>query len=140
MITFQNIYLFIGVTIAGLTALFQLYNSFKKPQNSIEKRQALDSQKENSEVKLLNAQLAWQQETALLQLNEVKDTSDRRFKEMNDRLSETLKMNLNHVHTIDVKIDALNSTVTNMNLCMSKQLTELQTIIAERIPSKTKNK
>jgi hypothetical protein len=138
MVTFQSIYQLITLTITALTALFLAYNYLKNPQTRIEKKQAIDNEKEQGKVAILNAQLDWQKETAAQQLREVKDDSERRFKDVNDKLTEVLRISQNHIHTVEVKVDALSNGVNEMNLSLSKDMAILQTLIAERMPCKKK--
>jgi len=86
-------------------------NYFKNPQIKSDKTDALMEQR-----------LKWNTES-----------SDKRFVDMQKNFESLLLQSNNHIHTVDVKVEALSSSV-NM---MGNQITKLATIIEERIPKKT---
>lgn len=116
----------IGIVIA-------VYKSFHVPQENIEKNAAVNEERDKGKATVL-AQKELESKTLVLQ-EQVKsrnEETDRRFLEMGIRLDTAMTTAQNHIHTIDTKVDALTDTVSNM----SNKITELATIIAERIPRK----
>jgi hypothetical protein len=97
-----------GLGILGI--LFSVFNYFKNPQIDQDKRDALLAQQVN-----------WQNES-----------TDRRFKEMQESFNALLLQSNNHIHTVDTKVDKVNEGMTSM----SNEITKLATIIQERIPKK----
>ena len=93
-----------------LGILFGVYHFFRNPQIDGDKRDALLSQ----------------------QIKFFIDGTERRFKEMQDNFNGLLLQSNNHIHTVDTKVDALNTSV----IAMGNEITKLSTIIDERIPRK----
>lgn len=95
--------------ILGLMGIiFTAYRSLTKPQIDNDKKDALLAQ-----------QIQWMVEG-----------TDRRFKEMQENINNLLLQSNNHIHTVDTKVDILNTTISDMG----NQVTRLATIIDERIP------
>jgi len=90
--------------------IFTVFAYFKNPQIDQDKRDALLAQQVN-----------WQNES-----------TDRRFKEMQESFNALLLQSNNHIHTVDTKVDKVNDSMT----AMSNEITKLATIIQERIPKK----
>jgi hypothetical protein len=93
-----------------LAIIFSVFNYFKNPQIKADKTDALIQQR-----------VQWTAES-----------TERRFKEMNDNFRSLLLQSNNHIHTIDTKVDGLAKIVS----VMSNEITRLATIIEERIPKK----
>lgn len=97
--------------VIGLAALaFSIWGKIREPQTDSEKRDALFAQ----------------------QMQYSMDSTDRRFKEMQESFNSLLLQSNNHIHTVDTKVETLNTTVTSME----NKITRLTTIIDERIPKK----
>lgn len=133
------------LTIIGI--MFSVYLYFRNPQVSIEKKQSLDSLAADKDKLLAEkdmgtkATILAQKELetkALLLAEQVKNKeveNERRFQEMGIRLDTAMAMAQNHIHTVDTKVDKL---IDSVNL-MGNKITELGTIINERMPHKNIN-
>jgi hypothetical protein len=124
----------IGFIIGGLGilgVLFSVYNYFRKPQEDIETKQAL-AEKEISSKATILAQKEIENKANVLaqQVQWEKEANEKKFCEFGLRLDGALAMAQNHIHTVDVKVDNLITTVGKM----SNEITRLATIIDERIP------
>jgi len=103
------------VGIFGLLGvIFSVYNYFRKPQIDTEKQDALQAQ-----------QLQWQ-----------KEMNDKRFLEMGTRIDSSFTMAKNDISHVDAKVTMLMVDDNKWHLEISNKLTELQTIINERMPQK----
>lgn len=120
-LTPSNITFVIG--IAG--AVFTVYNYFRNPQQQLEKTQAVNETASEGAAKILAQQVQWE-----------KESTEKRFTEMGNRLADATTMAQNHIHTVDVKLDGLVKVVSDMNLALSTEVAKLGTIINERIPKK----
>lgn len=97
--------------VIGLMAvIFSVYRYFRDPQVATEKKESLLAQK-----------VEWTAE----------ETS-RRFKDMQESFQQLLLQSANHIHTVDTKVENLNTTVGAMGI----EIAKLSTIIDERIPAK----
>jgi uncharacterized protein HemX len=93
-----------------LGVLFGIYQYFRNPQVAEDKRAALLAQ-------------------------QVKTTStsvEQRFESMQKNFEGLLLQSNNHIHSLDIKIDAMNKAMTDMRV----EVATLSTIIDERIPKK----
>lgn len=100
----------ITLAILVLSVLFNVFQYFRKPQ-----------EEEDKKASLLAQQVQWE-----------KEANERRFKDVNSVLTNATALAQNHIHSIDVKVDSLS----NQMIVMGNKLTELGTIINERIPQK----
>ena len=121
LITIPNVTFALGF----LAMIFGVYNYFRKPQEDLDKRQAVSEKEVDSKAALLAQQVQWQ-----------KESTDKRFEEMATTLKDSTAMAQNHIHTIDVKIDSWVETSNSWHVQMSNQMARLETIIDERIPKK----
>ena len=121
LITIPNVTFALGF----LAMIFGVYNYFRKPQEDLDKRQAVSEKEVDSKAALLAQQVQWQ-----------KERTDKRFEEMATTLKDSTAMAQNHIHTIDVKIDSWVETSNSWHVQMSNQMARLETIIDERIPKK----
>jgi len=119
LITQSNIIFVLGI----LGIIFTVYNYFKNPQEELEKRQSLSEKEVANKDTLLTQQLQWE-----------KEANERRFKELNDALCASENLVENHIHAVDVKLDNLTNIVNKMNVELTNKITELSTIISNRIP------
>lgn len=103
----------IGI-LGVLSIIFTIYNYFRKPQEDSEKQDALQAQ-----------QLQWQ-----------KETNERRFCDLGTRIDNTFVMAKNDISHVDAKVEILITDNNKWHLEISNKLTELNTIINERIPKK----
>lgn len=123
--------------IALASVVFNVFLYFRKPQEDLEKQQALSDKEIDTKATVL-AQKEVENKSALLaqQLQWTKESYDNRFKEMDLALVASTTLAQNHIHTVDVKVDNLLVIVNAMKFEMSNKITELGTIISERIPKK----
>jgi hypothetical protein len=115
----------VAFVVAILTAVFTGISWFKKPQVDMEKRQAVSEKEVDGKAALLAQELHW-----------TKEANERRFKEMNEVLTESRALAQNHIHSIDVRVTDLATMVNTMNSQLGMKICELSTIINERIPLK----
>jgi hypothetical protein len=108
--------------VLGLLGLiFTIYLYFKNPQDKLDKKQAVIEKDVADRATTLAQQLQWE-----------KESTERRFKELNDHMCAANALAQNHIHTIDTKMDSLTVAMNIMNVEMGK----LRTTIEERLPSK----
>ncbi len=98
------------LSIMGI--IFGVFLYFKNPQTNSEKQDALLAQ-----------QVQWE-----------KEANEKRFAELGARITESMTLAQNHIHTVDTKVDGLIGSVNAMNLEMTKAITRLETTIHERFP------
>jgi len=112
-------------------AVFTIYNYFKKPQEEIETKQAI-AEKEISSKATILAQKEMENKANVLaqQVQWEKEANEKKFNEFSCRLDQSMALAQNHIHTVDVKVDTLITTIGKM----SNEITRLSTIIDERIP------
>lgn len=106
ILTQPNIMFILGI----LGLIFTVYRYFREPQIQSDKKDALFAQ----------------------QLKFMTESTDKRFKDIQDNFQQLLLQSNNHIHTVDTKVDSLNKIVTEVET----KLVELTTIINERIPKK----
>lgn len=140
ILTASNVMFALG--IIGL--IFSVYKSYHQPQENIERRQSLDTLATEKDKLIAEKDLGTKatilaqkelETKALVLAEQVKNKdveNERRFNEMGLRLDTAMATAQNHIHTVDVKVDKLIESVN----AMSNKITELSTIINERIPRK----
>lgn len=140
ILTASNVMFALG--IIGL--IFSVYKSYHQPQENIERRQSLDTLAAEKDKLIAEKDLGTKatilaqkelETKALVLAEQVKNKdieNERRFNEMTSRLDVAMTTAQNHIHTVDVKVDKL---IESSNL-LSNKITELSTIINERIPRK----
>jgi len=129
LLTPANIMFAIGI----LSVIFTVFNYFRNPQESLEKKQALADKDISGKASVL-AQKEVENKAALLaqQVTSEKELNEKKFLEFGGRLDKAFELAQNHIHTVDTKVDSLVSVVNTM----SNEITKLSTIIEERIPKK----
>lgn len=90
--------------------LFTIYKSIFDPQAEFNKTDALIQQ-----------QMKW-----------FTESTESRFKTMQDSFNALLLQSNNHIHTVDTKVDKLKESIDTMG----REITKLGTIIEERVPKK----
>lgn len=127
MFTTDNI-LFV-VTI--LSVIFGVFMFFYKPQERLEKTQAINEERDKGKATVL-AQKEAEGKASLLaqQVQWEKESNEKKFVEMGVRLTDAMTIAQNHIHTVDTKVDGLASKVGDVE----KAVVRLTTIIEERIP------
>lgn len=95
-----------------LSIIFSVYNYFRKPQIDTEKQDALQQQAMQFE----------------------KEATERRFADIGKRLDSTFAMAKNDISHVDAKVEVMICDNNKWHLEISNKLTELNTIINERIP------
>jgi len=117
ILTPSNIMFVIGI----VGVLFSVYTYFRNPQDILEKTLAVDRAKDDGTIAKLEQRAQWE-----------KEANEKKFTELGTRINDSMTLAQNHIHTIDTKVDGL---VEQMGV-MSNKVTELTTIINERIPKK----
>lgn len=107
--------------IGVVGVLFTVYKYFRDPQEALDKRESINQKETDSKASLIAQQVQWE-----------KEATEKRFQEMGVRIETAMSLAQNHIHTVDTKVENLNTTVA----AMSNKITELATIINERIPKK----
>lgn len=128
------------VTIGAV--IFGIFSYFRTPQETMEKRMSLDALATEKDKLIAEKDLGTKatilaqkelETKALVLAEQVKNKdveNERRFNDMGCRLDVAMTTAQNHIHTVDVKVDKLIETVGSM----SNKITELSTIISERLP------
>ena len=97
--------------IVGLLGIiFTVYKSIFDPQAKFDKTDALIQQ-----------QMKW-----------FTESTEGRFKTMQESFNALLLQSNNHIHTVDTKVDKVKESLD----AMGREITKLGTIIEERIPNK----
>lgn len=117
ILTIQNI----TFAICIISILFSIFLYFRTPQEALDKRQSILERETENKAEALRQQRQWEEKE-----------NERRFNEMAKSLDASRLLAENHIHSIDVKVENLTA---NVNL-LSNRITELSTIINERIPRK----
>ena len=119
----------IGIFSAVVTWVMYL----RKPQEDLEKKQ-LKSEEDLKDKATVLSQKEVESRAAILaqQVQWEKEANEKKFAEFGLRLDGAMTLAQNHIHTVDTKVDKLLETVGTM----SNRITELSTIINERIPKK----
>jgi len=104
----------IGAIVGGL--MF-----FRRPQEELDKRQSVSETEVQGKATALAQQVQWE-----------KEANEKKFIEMGNSIKDAFLLAQNHTHTVDVKVDRLIESVN----ALDKGMTELRTIINERIPKK----
>lgn len=121
LITPSNITFALG--IIGL--IFTVWNKVRDPQTDLDKRTAVEREEVEGKASLLAQQLQWEKEANVA-----------KFNDMTKRLDDAFALAQNHIHTVDEKLTGYIATSNAWHLEVSNKLTELGTIISERIPKK----
>jgi hypothetical protein len=126
-LTPQNI--MFGLGLIGI--IFTVYNFFRNPTVNLEKEQALTDKEIDTKATIL-AQKELENKANVLaeQVKARNEENERRFSDMGIRLDTAMTTAQNHIHTVDTKVDKLIESVN----VMGNKITELSTIIEERIP------
>ncbi len=120
-----------SILIIGV--IFTVYFTFRKPQDSLEKKQIIAGEELKDKATLLQQKEAENKANVLAeQIRSRNEENERRFSDMGVRLDTAMTTAQNHIHTVDVKVDKLIDTVG----AMSNEIVRLGTIISERIPKK----
>lgn len=112
LLTASNVTFILGV----LGVIFGVYHYFKNPQIDLDKRQAVSEKETDGRAHLLAEQFKWE-----------RDLNDKRFAEMQTNIKEATQMAANHIHSIDVRVEALATSVNEMNLHLTSKIVELST-------------
>jgi len=100
--------------IGLLGVIFSIFFYFHKPQEEIDKRQALAEKEAQNTADVLARQVQWE-----------KESNERRFLELSKSQSEATALAQNHIHTLDTKIDNLSAMMGEM----SNRITALDTTL-----------
>ena len=129
-ITASDIGFILGI-LGVLSIIFTAYNSFHKPQEDLETKQALSEKDLGTKATILAQKDLETKALVLAEQVKNKDVeNERRFNEMVTRLDSAMSLAQNHIHTVDVKVDKLIEGVG----ILTNKITELSTIINERNP------
>jgi len=127
VVTFSTVTFVLGLIGLGITA----YKSINNPQVKLDKTQALNEERDKSKATVL-AQKETESKAQLLaeQVKWEKKANGERFAEVNKQITNLIAVNQNHLHTLEMKIDAMGGRMGTVESSIIK----LQTIIEERIP------
>lgn len=117
-LTITNILFLITLGTVG----FNVYLSLKKPQEKLEKDQIADKLTATNKESALAQQVEWQ-----------KEATASRFKELQDSFYEILKVNQNHLHTLETKLDRHIDDNVNANLENAKTLSRIETLLTAHL-------
>lgn len=106
LLTPSNIVFAVGL----LGTIFTVYKSIYDPQAKSDKTDALIEQRMKFFI----------------------ESTEKRFKDMQDNFNQLLLQSNNHIRTVDTKVDKVHEIMG----MMGKEITRLGTIIEERIPKK----
>lgn len=127
----------IAILLSIIGIIFSVYHFFRNPQIDLDKRQALNEERDKNkatlvehersegQINLINEKLKWEREE-----------NDKKFAEMGKKMDASMALAQNHIHTIDTKVDKLTQSFNAMNTEMVAKITELATIIKVRMPEK----
>lgn len=120
-------------TIGIIGMLFTVWGKVRKPQEDLETSQAVTKKDMDNKATILAQKELETKALVLAEQVKNKDIeNERRFNEMGVRLDTAMTTAQNHIHTVDTKVDRLIESVSTMG----NKITELTTIISERIPKK----
>jgi hypothetical protein len=119
--------------IGIVTLLFSIWFKVKDPQDKIEKRLAVDDERDKSKATVLQQKEAESKATLLAeQVKWDKEANEKKFMEMGTRIDKAFEVAQNHINTIETNVGNLTLLVNGLN----NNITKLSTIIDERIPAK----
>jgi hypothetical protein len=118
----QNLSYILGISGLG-GIIFTIYDHFKNPQESLEKRQEVSEEEIKGKDELLAQKIEWE-----------KQLMDKRFVDMGERFTENTTITQNHMRIVDMKVETLTNVINTMNLHLNNQIVRLKTIIEERLP------
>jgi len=126
----QTLTSLITFALGIIGVIFGIYRYFKDPQIDIDKKQALNDERDKNKATILD-QRAVENKAELLaqQFLSEKEDNNRRFNELGERITQSMTLAQNHIHTIDTKVDGLMRSVGDMNLNLTKEITKLATIL-----------
>jgi hypothetical protein len=129
ILTTSNIMFVIGI----IGIIIGVYKSIFTPQAKMDKNQALNEERDKNKATLLEQkEVDTKAQLLAQQMNNEKEDNNRRFAEMGVRIDKAFEIAQNHINTIETEVKALTITVGGM----CNNITELKTIINERIPKK----
>jgi len=126
------------IGIFGLMGIaFTVFLYFRTPQEKLDKKQALSDKDLESKATVL-AQKEMESKAALLaqQVESEKIANEKRFGETNTRMDVSLSILKSEILDVDRKVDALIATTTAFHYAISNKITEIATILSERLPPK----
>jgi hypothetical protein len=132
-ITPEDILAFLG----GLGTIGAIFLYFRKPQEDSDRRQAVTDVELNNKASVL-AQKEMENKAALLaqQVESEKVSNEKKFTEMNTRLDLAIVELQKDIMNVDGKVNALVSSNTHFHFEMANKMTEISTILRERLPPK----
>lgn len=133
MNNFSTIDYFLALTTIASIVFGFMWNRIFKPQIKLEKAQAVDEKEMQYKSTLLAQKEAEAKAMVLAKEVELERQYNReKNTEFAKILCDSNAIALNHIHTVDVKVEAMNLTVQDIRLSIA----ELTTIINERMPRK----
>jgi prophage DNA circulation protein len=120
-----------GLGIIG--TIIGVYKSIYNPQTKLEKDQALNEERDKNKATIVDHQYNKSENKLLAEkMKWMGESNDKKFAQMTDRIDDAFAIAQNHINTIETEVKALTITVNGM----CNNITELKTIINERIPKK----
>lgn len=119
--------------IALMSIAFNIWSKVRKPQEDIEKKQAVsDKEIESKATILLAKEVEAKADILAKQVQWTSESNEKRFSEMQLNIRESTALAQNHIHTIQEKVEGLVAMIYNLD----NKIATLTAIIQERIPKK----
>jgi len=132
-LTPSNITFILGI----LAIIFSVFNYFRNPQITVEKKQIQADEELKDKATILSQKEVENKANVLeKQFQWYMNSNEKKFAEFAKRLEDAFLMASNHTHTVDVKVDGLIKESNDWHLKISNQMTDLSRIIEERVPRK----
>ncbi len=126
------------IGILGVMGIaFTVFLYFRTPQENLDRRQLVADKELETKATVLAAK-EMENKAALLaqQVDSEKILNEKKFAEMNTRMDSSLSLLKSEVLDVDRKVDGLIVTTTNFQYAISNKMTEIATILSERLPPK----
>jgi len=129
ILTPGNIMFAIGL----LGVIFSVFFYFRKPQETLEKKQIIAEETLKDKATILSQKEAEGKANVLAQQFQwEKEANEKKFNEFSLRLDSAMTLAQNHIHSVNLKCDELLKSVNILTI----QITRIGTILEERLPRK----
>jgi len=136
MFTSLNLNDVIGI-LGVMGIAFTVFLYFRTPQESLDRRQLVADKELETKATVLAAK-EMENKAALLaqQVDSEKILNEKKFTEINLRMDSSLSLLKSELLDVDRKVDNLITTTTAFHYAISNKMTEIATILSERLPPK----